>query len=313
MAVQNIVEYAKGLEPGVERAIIEIFAQESDVLAALPMMAAPGGVYRYDREAALPGIAFRGVNESYTATRGVINPQVEQTFIAGGEIKVDKALIRRFGESRRSREERMQIKKLTRTITTKLFFGSNATEKREFDGIKTRLSTSDANLVTANSASSGGAALSLYKLDRAIDKVAEPTHICMSKAMRTRLTQAGRNTGVGGYVSQTKNDFGQIITSYRGLPILVGYENETVDGELFPFDEVASGGGSAVTTSIYVASLKEGMLAGLQVAPMDVKDLGEIDASPHFVTRIEWDIGMCIEHPAAVHRLTSITDAAITA
>lgn len=307
---QTIVEYAKGLEPSVERAFIEMFAEKADLIAALPLVAAPGGAYRYDREAALPGVAFRGINESYTPTTGVINPLVEQTFIAGGEIKVDKALIRRFGEKRRAREEKMQVKSLVRTITNKIINGSNATQVREFDGLKTRLT---GTAVTANSASPGGAALSLYNLDRAISKVMEPTHIMMSKAMRDRLTQAGRNTGVGGYVSQTKNDFGQVITSYRGLPILVGYEDEVNDTVLFPFDEVASGGGSAVTTSIYVASMKEGMFSGLQVAPMEVKDMGEIDASPHYLTRIEWDFGICIEHPSALHRLTSITDAAITA
>jgi hypothetical protein len=312
MALQNIVEYAKGLEPGVPRAFVEMFAERSDLIAALPLQSAPGGAYRYDLESALPGVAFRGINESYTATTGVINPQVEQTFIAGGEIKVDKALIRRFGPERRSREEKMQVKSLVRNITSKIVGGSNVTSPKEFDGIKTRL-VNGGSAVSTNSASSGGAALSLYNLDRAIDKVMEPTHLLMSKAMRTRLTQAGRNTGVGGYVSQTKNDFGNIITSYRELPILVGYEDEVNDTVLFPFDEVASGGGSAVTTSIYVASMKEGMFTGLQVAPMEVVDLGEIDSGPFYQTRIEWDFGICIEHPAALHRLTSVTDAAIVA
>lgn len=307
---QNIVEYAKGLEPGVERAMIELFAQNSDIIAALPLVAAPGGAYRYDREAALPGVAFRGINESYTPTTGVINPLVEQTFIAGGEIKVDKALIRRFGEKRRAREEKMQVKALTRAITEKIINGSNATQVREFDGIKTRVTGPN---VTPNSTANGGAALSLYNLDRAIDKVAEPTHIMMSKAMRTRLTQAGRNTGVGGYVAQTKNDFGQIITSYRDLPILVGYEDEVNDTVLFPFNEVTTGGSTATAASIYVASMKEGHFSGLQVAPMEVKDLGEMDGSPHFLTRIEWDFGICLEHPSAIHRITGVSDAAITA
>jgi hypothetical protein len=191
----------------------------------------------------LPGVAFRGINESYTATTGVINPLVEQTFIAGGEIKVDIALTRRFGPQRRAREEKMQVKKLVRTLTDKIINGANATSVREFDGIKTRLTGVN---VVHNSAASGGAALSLYKLDRLIDKVTEPTHILMPKAMRTRLTQAGRNTGVGGYVAQTKDDFGQLITTYRGLPILIGYQNEA-DGALIDFTEVANGGGSAVT------------------------------------------------------------------
>lgn len=311
MATQNIVEYAKGLEPdSVKRAFVEMFAEQSDIIAALPLQTAPGGAYRYDIETALPGIVFRGLNEGYTATKGVINPQVEQTFIAGGEIKVDKALIRRFGPERRAREEKMQVKALTRALTSKIIAGDNLTSPKEFSGIKTRLT---GTAVTPNSTADGGAALSLYKLDRAIDKVVDPTHIMMSKALRTRLTQAGRNTGVGGYVAQTKDDFGRIITSYRGLPILVGYEDEVNDTVLFPFDEVTSGGSTATASSIYVASMKEGMFTGLQVAPMDVVDQGEIESGPFLQTRIEWDFGICIEHPSALHRLTGITDAAIVA
>jgi len=311
MATQNIVEYSKGLPEGsVQRAFVEMFAEQSDIIAALPLQTAPGGAYRYDLEAALPGVAFRGINESYTATTGVINPQVEQTFIAGGEIKVDKALIRRFGPTRRAREEKMQVKALTRAITSKIISGANATSPKEFNGIKTRLV---GNALTANSVADGGAALSLYTLDRAIDKVMEPTHLMMSKAMRTRLTQAGRNTGVGGYVAQTKDDFGRTITSYRGLPILVGYEDEVNDTVLFPFDEVTSGGATATAASIYVASMKEGMFTGLQVAPMEVVDQGEIDSGPFLQTRIEWDFGICIEHPSALHRVTGVKDLAIVA
>lgn len=307
---QNIVEYAKGLEPGVQRAFVELFAETSDIIAALPLQMAPGGAYRYDREAALPGVAFRGLNAQYTPTTGVINPLVEQTFIAGGIIKVDKALIRRFGPSRRAREEKMQVKNLTRTLTSKIISGANLSSKLEFDGIKTRLT---GTALTANSVADGGAALSLYTLDRAIDKVMEPTHIMMSKAMRTRLTQAGRNTGVGGYVAQTKDDFGRTITSYRGLPILVGYEDEVNDTVLFPFDETTVGGATATAASIYVASMKEGMFTGLQVAPMEVVDLGEADGGTFLSTSIEWDFGICIEHPSALHRITGVKDLAITA
>lgn len=309
---QNIVEYAKGLEAdSVKKAFVEMFAQTSDIIAALPLVPAPGGAYRYDREAALPGVAFRGLNEQFTPTTGVINPLVEQTFIAGGVIKVDKALIRRFGPTRRSREEKMQVKALTRALTSKIISGANLTNPKEFDGVKTRLIGTS---LTDNAAgASGGAALSLYKLDRSISKVMDPTHIWMSKAMRDRLTQAGRNTGVGGYVAQTKDDFGRTITTYKGLPILVGYEDEVNDTTLFPFDEVAVGGGSAVTTSIYVASMKEGMFSGLQVEPMEVTDLGEADGGTFLSTSIEWDFGICQEHPSAMHRITGITDAAITA
>jgi len=306
----TLPEYAKTLPAdSSERAYVEMYAKESDLIRAIPFETVPGGLYRYDRENTLPGVAFRGINESYTATTGVINPLIEQTFISGGEIKVDKALIRRHGEAKRTQQEQMQIKALVKGVSSTILNGNNATNPKEFDGLKRRITGSSS---LTNSAASGGAALSLYKLDRAISTCSEPTHILMPKAMRDRLTQAGRNTGVGGYVDQTKDDFGNTITSYRRLPILVGYEEEA-DTPLLAFDEVGSGGGSAVTTSIYVLSIKDGKFSGFQAAPMDAKDLGEMQSEPKLLTRIEWDSGIRIEHPFAAIRLSSITDAAITA
>lgn len=303
-------EFAKTLPAdSVQRAYVELYAESSDLIREMSWETVPGGLYRYSLENTLPGIAFRGINEIYTPTTGVINPLVEQTFIAGGEIKVDTALVRRHGEGQRTRQERMQVKALTRGITTAILSGNNATNPKQFDGLRRRITGS---ALRHNTASSGGAPLSLYNLDRAIDVGTEPTHILASRALRTRLTQAGRNTGVGGYVAQTKDDMGNLITSYRGLPILVGYENEA-DGALLPFDEVAQGGGAAVTSSIYVLSIKSGMFSGFQAAPLDAKDLGEMQGEPKFLTRTEWDCGIRLEHPFCAIRLTSITDAAITA
>lgn len=305
-------EYAKTLPAdSTQRAFVEMYAESSDLIAAMPWETVAGGLYRYDRENTLPGIAFRGINEAYTATTGVINPLIEQTFIAGGEIKVDIALVRRHGESKRTQQERMQVKALTRGITTAILAGNNATNPKQFDGLRRRITGS---ALRNNSTASGGAALSLYNLDTAISTCTEPTHLLMSKDMRDRITQAGRNTGVGGYVDQTKDDFGNTITSYRRLPILVGYEN-AADGVLLPFDEVGNGGGAAQTTSIYVLSIKNGMFSGFQAAPMEVDDFGgkRLQAEPKFLTAIEWDCGIRLEHPFAAIRLTSITNAAITA
>lgn len=303
-------EYAKTLPAdSVNRAFVELYAQSSDLIAAMPWETVSGGLYRYDRENTLPGIAFRGINENYTPTTGVINPQVEQTFIAGGEIKADIALVRRHGPAKRAQQEKMQVKALVRGITNAILYGDNAANPRQFDGLRRRLTGS---ALRTNSAASGGAALSLYNLDRLGSVCHEQTHWLMSKALRDRLTQAGRNTGVGGYVNQTKDDFGNTITTYRGLPILVGYEGE-VDGDLLPFNEVASGGGAAETTSVYALSLKEGAFSGFQAAPLDAKDLGEMQSEPKYLTRTEWDCGIRIEHPFAAIRLSSITDAAITA
>ena len=51
--------------------IIMQFAQTSAWLANLPLRNIPGNAFAYTQEGTLPGVAFRGINESYTASTGV--------------------------------------------------------------------------------------------------------------------------------------------------------------------------------------------------------------------------------------------------
>ena len=86
------------------------------------------------------------------------------------------------------------------------------------------------------------------------------------------------------------------------------------NGSAFPtlaFDEVASGGGGAVTTSMYIVSLGDQMLTGIQNGGIDVRDLGELEGKPALRTRVEWYNGISIYHPRAVARLRDITNAAV--
>jgi len=89
----TLIEAAKLMANGgqtVRASVISMFARASDLLAAIPFKDIPGNAYAYNREGALPAVAFRGVNESYTASTGIINPLVEALRIAGGDLDVDK-------------------------------------------------------------------------------------------------------------------------------------------------------------------------------------------------------------------------------
>ena len=66
-------EMANGRDEVKRGAIIELFA-EPDLLRVLPFLDIQGGAYSYIQEGQLPGVAFRGINESYTTTSGVVNP-----------------------------------------------------------------------------------------------------------------------------------------------------------------------------------------------------------------------------------------------
>lgn len=304
----TLVEAAK-LNPGdvLRSTVIEMFARRSPILAALPFETIPGGSVKYNREGALPGIAFRGINEAYTESVGALNPVIDSTFIAGGDVDVDRYIVSTMGAEQRSVQESLKVKALADTWAVKFVKGDNTSDPREFDGLQSRLV--GAQLIAAGSTANGDA-LSLAKLDAAIDAVDSPNAIIMSKAMRRRLSAAARTTTVGGYVTYTKDAFGQAVMQYNDLPI---YVTENGSTEALGFSEACPGGGTATGTSIYVVSFGPGKLVGIQNGTMDVRDLGEQQDKPVFRTRIEWYAGIALYHGRAASRLWGISDAAVVA
>lgn len=292
----------------VRSAVIEMFAASSDILGVLPFMDIPGGSYHYNQEGSLPGVAFRGVNEAYAESVGIINPQVEVLRIGGGDLDVDKALLKMHGQGVRSTHEAMKIKAMALYWTKKFIKGDSVADPREFDGLQARCTGSQ---LIAAGATANGTPLSLAKLDELIDAVDNPTHLVMNKSLVRRLSAAARTTAVGGDIEWMLNDFGKRVTVYNGLPILVA-DYDDLGARFMDFDEAATSG-TATASSIYAISVGEGMLTGIQNGTMDVKDLGEIDDKPVYRTRVEWLNGFVALHGRCAARLWSIADAAVTA
>lgn len=306
----TLVEAAK-LETGnaYKQAIIELYAGSSGILMILPFMPIAGNALKYNREKSLPGIGFRGVNESYTASTGVLNPMTEALVIAGGDLDVDKFIVDTMGERQRSVHEAMKIRALALAWTKKFFKGDSTTDPREFDGLQVRVA---GNQVIDAGATAGGDALSLAKLDEAIDATYNPTHLVMNKALKRRLTAAARNPNVSGYITYTKDAFGKPLMNYNDLPIVtVDLDHE--EQPILPFTEASPGGGAAVSTSLYVLGVGEDGLTGLENGGIDVRDLGELPSAPVFRTRCEWYNGIAIFNGRAVTRLRGIKDAAVVA
>lgn len=304
----TLIEAAKRNSGDVLRsAVIETYARSSDVLRVLPFDDIAGNALKYSQEQALPGIGFRGVNEGYTESTGVINPVTEPLVIAGGDLDVDKFIIQTMGADQRTTQEVMKIKSLAHRWTLAFIKGDSTGGSKEFDGLQSRLTGTQ---LIYNAAGSGGA-LSLARLDELIDAVDNPTHLLMSKAMRRLLTSAQRNTAVGGYITFSKDEFGRQIALYNDLPILIADANGDAYAGL-GFNEAGASGGSTAT-SIYCMSLGDGMLTGIQNGDPMVTDLGELEAKPTLRTRVEWYSGVAYYHPRCAARLGGITNAAVVA
>lgn len=305
----TLIEAAK-LNPGevIKNAIIELYAGSSDILLNLPFDGIPGNAIKYNREGKLPGVGFRGVNEGYTASTGIINPITETLVIAGGDLDVDKFIVDTMGMNQRSVHEAMKVRALSLAWTKNFIKGDTASDPRVLDGLQTRIV---GNQKIAAGATANGTALSLEKLDEAIDQTLNPTHLIMNKKMARKFSTAARNVNVSGYVTYDKNALGRRVMMYNDLPILtVDLDNE--ENQIITNTEACTSG-TATGTSIYVVSMGDGMLTGIQHGGIDVRDLGELQTSPLYRTRVEWYNGIAIYNGRAATRLWSIADAAITA
>lgn len=289
-------------------AIIQMFAMGSEWLAAMPFQDIPGNAYAYNREGALSGVAFRGLNEAYVESTGVINPLTESLKIAGGDLDVDLATIKMMGGDVRSVQEGIKAKALAQLISTQMIKGDSTSDPRVFDGLQNRLTGGQ---LISNGATSGGDPLSLQNLDQAIDQTYNPTHILLNKALRRRITAASRIQTIGGQVSFDYDDFGRQRAKYNGLPLLVPYPDNG-GTEPIAFDEAAASGGSTAS-SIYVVSFGPDSITGLQNGTMDVRDLGELQSQPLLRTRVEWLVSMAVLHGRAATRLYGISSAAVVA
>lgn len=284
-------------------AVIRTFAESSDLLRVMPFVDIKGNSYAYNQEGALPGIAFRGVNESYTASTGVINPQSEPLKIAGGDLDVDTFIVETVGIGARTTHEGMKATALAQALGAKFISGNSITTPREFDGLFNRLTGTQ---VLSNSASANGTGMSCVKLDEAIDRVDNPTHILMTKAQRRQLRNYLRSVGS---INEGRDQFGKPQLMYGDLPILIADGNG--DTASISASEAYTGGGTSDGTSVYVLSLGDGRLNAIQTGPMKVTDLGQAQASPVFRTRIEWFVGLTLQHPRAACRLRDCDDAVI--
>src|SRR5258708_1348252 len=116
----TLIEAAKLNNGDVLRnAIVKLYTGTLSSLQKLPFENIFCNAMKYKREGALPGIGFRGVNEAYTPSTGILNPVVEALVIAGGDLDVDKFILDTMGQNQRSVQEAMKVRALALAWTDK--------------------------------------------------------------------------------------------------------------------------------------------------------------------------------------------------
>lgn len=309
----TLIEAAKIEQDPLKAAIINEFAQ-GELMGRIPFENEEGTGVHYNKVASLPGVAFRGLNEAFPESSGVLNPESEAFKLYGGDLDVDSSLVAMKGQSVRQQHEALKVAALRINWEYNFIKGDSATDPRAFDGLQKRVTGSQ--LISNVDA---GGALSLAKLDALISQVemmgGSPV-LVMNRTMRDRLTAASRAASVGGYITYAQSQMGTQQAFYAGIPIAV----DSLSSPILPFTETSPDGSSSTAcTSIYCINFGGMMTTGIQGRNtsggfgIDVRDLGELDSKPVYRTRIEWNCSFAIYNGYSVARLYGVTNAAVTA
>nr|WP_196802156.1 hypothetical protein [Sphingomonas phyllosphaerae] len=268
------------------------------MLAALPFINIAGNAYTYNLEQSLPGVAFRGFNEGYVESTGVVNPLTETLTILGGDSDFDVAQIamQTGNNDTRAIHDGMKAKAATLTWLRTFFDGDTSKNPKEFDGLNRRLTGSQ--VLTAGT---NGGTLEFKMLDELVDAVrGTPSILLMNKTLRRTVRQMARSMNA---LTITTDQLGRELEGYAGVPFGLIEEDET-GADILAFDETQ--GTANATTSIYAVRFGADTLHGIQTKPIEARDLGEVDDKPALRTRTEWYSGFVIKHPKAAARLKGI-------
>ncbi|HDR67998.1 MAG TPA: hypothetical protein ENN61_02985 [Bacteroidaceae bacterium] len=297
----TLIEYMKTSQDPLQSGVIETFARTSPILQDMPFIDIEGAALPYNREQRLPGIAFRGLNEAYDESTGVVNPQVEKLKIMGGDADTDRALMKweKNFEERRATDLDMKAKAAALYFTKCFFDGDESSDPRQFDGLNARLTGNQ--VITAGA---DGANLDQNLLDRTIAAVkGTPDALYMGKKMQRQITHLFRNSSI---MSDTKDAFGKQVLTYAGVPIHL-IEEDNDDNEILAFDET-QGSSVGVCGSLYAVRFgAREFICGLQTEPLNTRDLGELQTKACFRSRIEWYVSIAVFQVKSAARLKGIT------
>jgi len=179
----------------------------------------------------------------------------------------------------------------------------------EFPGLHEWLSNAafSGQLLHAGSGGTPGA-LSLAKLDEAIDLVDAPDAIICNKQIRRRLTTYLR---ANGSYNTDRDEFGRSITVWgNDIPILACdglTQTETISGGAYS----GPTGGSA--SSLFVVHFGVDGLSGIQNGGIWKQIFDSLEDKDAIRVRLGWYVGLALRSIIAVSRIDGIADAAVTA
>lgn len=284
----------------VRRGAIETAMQVSNVWDRLPWEPIQGNAYAYDKDRALPGTAFRTVNEGYIESTGIVNQDTENLVILGGDADVDQYIEKTMGSARgvlMADQVRMKLESAQATFVDAMFNGDVAANPKGFDGLRKRVVGEQ----VIDSAAPANTAAFLSELDDLFSQVnGGPDVVYGPSNVIARLKTLGRTVGGADYVNSEitgKREF-----TWNGVPFIdpgahwsgrriLGYDTAT-GGDLFAVK--------------FAQSWSDEGVMGITNGGLNATFLGELQDKPAIRTRIDFYCGLVAQGGRSAARLRAV-------
>lgn len=292
----TLVEGAKYSNDVLKQGIIDYLVKDSPVLGMMPFEEIQGNGLTYNVVTTDSTASFYAVDDTWTESTPVLTQATAALRIMGGDVDLDEFI-------RRTRSNINDVKATLVENKTKaiqnlfldtFYYGDDSSDVKTFDGLQVLLSNTTYNTVHAGTDT--GSALSLAKLDEAIDMLkTTPDAILMSKKMYRLLAAYYRS--IGEKLGQTAAPmFGGFPPTYGRYSTPIFVDEHIVDTET-----AASGAYAAKTggdnTSIFIVSFSNMGVCGIQGdGGLQIKDVGELENKNAVRTRLVWYPGLKVEN-----------------
>lgn len=302
----TLLESAKLSQDALKRGVMEQYVLNAPVLQKLPFMDIVGNAYTYNVEETLPGIAFRGVNEGYEESTGIVNPQSESLVIMGGDADVDKFIqqTRSNINDQRAIQTAMKVKALAYKFQDQFFNGDVAVDPKGFDGLKKRITGEQ--IIEAEENGFDINTMPPHKLLELLDQLlysvqGKADALYMDSKLLLKIKSIARQMG---YFEHTTDAFGKSVFAYDSVPFFdAGTRPEGT--KVIGHNETQ--GTAPNTTSIYAVKFgADEFVSGLTNGGVQVYDLGELQEKPALRTRIEFYTGLGVFNGKAAARLKGL-------
>ena len=330
----TLVEASKYSNDILQKGVVELLVKDDPVMEKLQFKDIKGNGLTYNEETSLSGVNFFNVGDTWVESTSTVTSRTATTKILGGDADVDN-----FLKATRSNEQDLMTEQVTaktkamkRAFLDAFFYGYfTGGNTKDFDGLQYLMRRSTAgspNTVAVATSSGTSLALSMERIEAAIDMVkgGTPDLIVMSKRTRRSINQYLH--GVGGLTYADAAN-GQVQTLF-GIPTTASdhiRDNESADLQYGTKDQIS--GGTAVYghnyadgdgddndggSSIFVCRFDPEAICGIQSMPITTDRLGNLETKDAQRIRIKWYPGLMFQSLISSSKVTGLdADGTVTA